>query len=529
MAARVDFDIEIHLGAGAYVCGEETALLESLEGKRGVPRNRPPYPVTHGYLQQPTVVNNVETLCAAALIALGGAERYRSLGTGRSPGTKLLAVAGDCTRPGVYEFPFGVTVQQVLEESGAAGAQAVQVGGPSGVCIDASEFGRRIAFEDLACAGAITVFGPGRDLFEVARNYTRFFAHESCGFCTPCRVGTSMLAHIMDKIHAGNGSQNELEEMARLNSVLLKSAHCGLGHTACNPVLDTLKRFRPSYVRRLGSHTFTPGLRSRRSAGRGAPRHRPRRPRRPPGESAVSDRPTFVLDGTEIPFEPGQTVLQAALAAGRYIPHLCYHPEFEPHGSCKLCTAATGGRTITACTRRAEAGMEVQSNTEELNELRRTLVQMLFAEGNHFCPSCEKSGNCRLQASGYDLGVMAAGFRHLFPDRPVDASHPELLLDFNRCILCELCVRASRDVDGKSVFALSGRGIDKHLIVNSPSGLLRDTDVSIADKAVDVCPVGVILRKGTGFEVPIGQRRFDLSPISAQALADAPRTDAGDD
>jgi [NiFe] hydrogenase diaphorase moiety small subunit len=243
----------------------------------------------------------------------------------------------------------------------------------------------------------------------------------------------------------------------------------------------------------------------------------------------VNDRPTFVLDGTEIPFEPGQSVLQAALAAGRYIPHLCYHPEFEPHGSCKLCTAATGGRTITACTRRAEAGMEVQSNTEELNELRRTLVQMLFAEGNHFCPSCEKSGNCRLQASGYDLGVMAAGFRHLFPDRPVDASHPELLLDFNRCILCELCVRASRDVDRKSVFALSGRGIGKHLIVNSPSGLLRDTDVSVADKAVDVCPVGVILRKGTGFDVPIGQRRFDLSPISAQALADAPRTDAGDD
>jgi [NiFe] hydrogenase diaphorase moiety large subunit len=276
--SRVDFDIEIHLGAGAYVCGEETALLESLEGKRGVPRNRPPYPVTHGYLQQPTIVNNVETLCAAALVALAGAARYRSLGTARSPGTKLLAVAGDCARAGVYEFPFGVTVQQVLEECGAPGAQAVQVGGPSGTCIDASEFGRRIAFEDLACAGAFTVFGPGRDLFEVARNYTRFFAHESCGFCTPCRVGTSMLAHIMDKIHAGNGSQNELAEMERLNRVLLKSAHCGLGHTACNPVLDTLKRFRTSYLRRLGSHTYTPAFdldgalaAARRATGRDDP------------------------------------------------------------------------------------------------------------------------------------------------------------------------------------------------------------------------------------------------------------------
>ena len=238
---------------------------------------------------------------------------------------------------------------------------------------------------------------------------------------------------------------------------------------------------------------------------------------------------TFLLDGEEIPFQPGQTVIQAALAAGGYIPHLCYHPEFKPHGSCKVCTVKVNGRTAASCTLPAQAGLEVESDTDEINDLRRTLVQMLFAEGNHFCPSCEKSGNCRLQATGYDLGVMTAGFRHLFPDRPVDASHPELLLDFNRCILCELCVRASRDVDGKSVFALSGRGIGKHLIVNSPSGLLRDSEISSTDKAVDVCPVGVILRKGAAFEVPIGQRRFDLSPISAQALADAPRKEPDHD
>jgi [NiFe] hydrogenase diaphorase moiety small subunit len=237
----------------------------------------------------------------------------------------------------------------------------------------------------------------------------------------------------------------------------------------------------------------------------------------------VNDAPTFLLDGQEIAFEPGQTVLQAALAAGRYIPHLCYHPEFTPHGSCKVCTAKINGRTVAACTTPAEASLEVESNTEELNELRRTLVQMLFAEGNHFCPSCEKSGNCVLQALGYDLGVMTAGFRYLFPDRPVDASHPDLLLDFNRCVLCELCVRASRDVDRKNVFALAGRGLGKHLIVNSDSGRLADTDVALTDKAVQVCPVGVILRKRVGFAVPIGQRRYDQRPISAQALEDAPR------
>jgi [NiFe] hydrogenase diaphorase moiety small subunit len=216
-------------------------------------------------------------------------------------------------------------------------------------------------------------------------------------------------------------------------------------------------------------------------------------------------------------------VLQAALAAGRYIPHLCYHPEFRPHGSCKLCTARVDGRMVTACTTPVRPGMEVQSDTEELNALRSTLVQMLFAEGNHFCPSCEKSGNCGLQALGYDLGVMTAGFRHLFPDRPVDASHPEILLDFNRCILCELCVRAAREVDGKHVFSLAGRGLTKHLIVNSESGRLVDTDVKVTDKAVEVCPVGVIIRKRVGFATPLGARRYDGSPISAQALADAPR------
>jgi [NiFe] hydrogenase diaphorase moiety small subunit len=237
----------------------------------------------------------------------------------------------------------------------------------------------------------------------------------------------------------------------------------------------------------------------------------------------MSEPATFVLDGEEIPFQPGQTVIQAALAAGSYIPHLCYHPEFKPHGSCKVCTVKVNGRTAASCTLPAQAGLEVESDTDEINDLRRTLVQMLFAEGNHFCPSCEKSGNCALQALGYDLGVMTAGFRHFFPDRPVDASHPDILLDFNRCILCELCVRASCEVDDKCVFALSGRGIDKYLVVNAESGLLADTDIALTDKAMEVCPVGVILKKRVGFAQPIGQRRYDPEPISAQALRDAPR------
>jgi [NiFe] hydrogenase diaphorase moiety large subunit len=254
------FDIDIHLGAGAYICGEESALIESLEGKRGVPRNRPPYPVTHGYLQQPTTVNNVETFCAAALIALRGGEWYAGIGTDKSTGTKILSISGDCGRPGIYEYPFGVTVRQVLEDCGAERPQAVQISGPSGTCIDTTEFERRIAFEDLPTAGAFMVFDDSRDIFEVASNFVHFFAHESCGFCTPCRVGTTLLCNVVDKLQRGKGSQYDLNQIFRLSRLLQSASHCGLGHTACNPLLDTIKRFRPAYERRLESLEFEPAF-----------------------------------------------------------------------------------------------------------------------------------------------------------------------------------------------------------------------------------------------------------------------------
>jgi len=255
-----DFDIAIHVGAGAYVCGEESALIESLEGKRGIPRNRPPYPVTHGYRQQPTVVNNVETFCAAALIAIHGGVWYREIGTTRSAGTKVLSVSGDCARPGIYEYPFGVTVRQVLADCGAERTQAVQVSGPSGICVGAAEFDRQLAFEDLPTAGAFIVFDESRDMFEVARNFAHFFAHESCGFCTPCRVGTTLLCNVMDKLAEQKGSLHDLARIERLARLLQASSHCGLGHTACNPLVDTLKRFRPAYERRLQSTEFEPAF-----------------------------------------------------------------------------------------------------------------------------------------------------------------------------------------------------------------------------------------------------------------------------
>lgn len=235
----------------------------------------------------------------------------------------------------------------------------------------------------------------------------------------------------------------------------------------------------------------------------------------------------FNIDEEPVPFVPGQTILEAAKAAGVYIPHLCFQPDFNRHGGCKLCTVVVNGRTQTACTHKAAVGQEVDVNTPELIAMRRSLVQMMFIEGNHFCPACEKSGACQLQALAYEFEMMSPHFVELYPHREIDASHPDVMIDFNRCILCELCVRASRDVDHKDVFAVAGRGLEARLIVNSPTGKLGDSALDVADRAAHVCPVGAIVIKRVGFSTPIGDRPYDREPISAEAesceLPESPR------
>ena len=222
---------------------------------------------------------------------------------------------------------------------------------------------------------------------------------------------------------------------------------------------------------------------------------------------------TITIDGKEIPFEEGQTIIEAATAAGIYIPHLCHNPDYEPHGSCKLCTVKIDGRSCTACTFPAMEGQDVINSSQELADDRKRITQMLFVEGNHFCPSCEKTGNCQLQAVAYHLNMLDNHYPHFFADRELDASHPDLLIDHNRCIFCNLCVRASQQEDGKNVFAISGRGINKRLIVNSESGLLKDSDIEINDCAAHICPTGAILIKRTGYTVPIGKRLYDHKQI----------------
>jgi [NiFe] hydrogenase diaphorase moiety large subunit len=244
-----DFDIRLQFGAGAYVCGEESALIESAEGKRGEPRDRPPFPVEKGYLDQPTVVNNVETLCSAVKILLNGGEWYTTLGTANSTGTKVLSISGDCRYPGVYEVEWGFSVKDILEMTGAdqEDVQAVQVGGPSGTLIGPKEFNRLLCYHDLATGGSLIIIGKQHNLLkDIVTNFTQFFINESCGSCSTCRNITFQMKEKLEKILDGKGIEKDIDDLMEWGKIL-KVSRCGLGQTSANPIVTSIRNFRHLY------------------------------------------------------------------------------------------------------------------------------------------------------------------------------------------------------------------------------------------------------------------------------------------
>ena len=242
-----DFDIRIQMGAGAYVCGEETGMIDSCEGRRGDPKNRPPFPVQKGFRGLPTIINNVETFCCAARIVEKGAEWFSSMGSGSSPGTKLLSVCGDCDYPGIYEVPFGIRLNDLLKIAGASNPYAVVVGGASGLIVGKDNYSRSISYDDLSTSGAVIVLNKERDLFRVVEKFTGFFMDESCGHCTPCRVGTYLLRMRLKDIREGRGSESDISYLEHLGKVMKTASRCALGQVAPNPVFSTLKSFRSIY------------------------------------------------------------------------------------------------------------------------------------------------------------------------------------------------------------------------------------------------------------------------------------------
>ncbi|MFC2135976.1 NADH-quinone oxidoreductase subunit F [Bacteroidota bacterium] len=239
-----DFDIQIRLGSGAYVCGEETALIESLEGQRGEARNRPPYPVNTGFMGKPTSVNNVETLSAVPHIVNKGSDWFKKHGTDFSTGSKLFSVSGDCEKPGVYEMPWGTKISKMLKIVGAENAKAVQVGGASGVCLSKEHFDRTLAFEDVATGGSIMIFNESRNMLDVLKNYMEFFVEESCGQCTPCRIGNIKLLEGVEMIEKGKYTFGHINKLKELGKTMQVASKCGLGQSSPNCFLSLLENFK---------------------------------------------------------------------------------------------------------------------------------------------------------------------------------------------------------------------------------------------------------------------------------------------
>jgi len=238
-----DFDIRIQMGAGAYICGEETALIESMEGKRGEPRIKTYFPVERGFLLKPTIVNNVETFCAAARIIEMGAPEFRDMGTEQSPGAKLLSISGDCEKPGIYEIEWGMKVNELLNLCEAHDTKFIQWSGPSGTLLSSEDFNREISYEDLICGGSIMIFNSKRDIWDLISNFSQFFVDESCGLCTPCRAGNYLVGKRLNKIRIGKGNNEDLLELRKWADIIKNTSRCGLGKTSTNFVLDAIEKF----------------------------------------------------------------------------------------------------------------------------------------------------------------------------------------------------------------------------------------------------------------------------------------------
>jgi len=220
----------------------------------------------------------------------------------------------------------------------------------------------------------------------------------------------------------------------------------------------------------------------------------------------------FTIDGVICMAEKGQTILDAATANKIYIPTLCNLPGIKPRGSCRVCNVKVNGKFMTACTTPVAEGMEVENNTEDIKDVRKSIIELMFVEGNHYCPYCEKSGNCDLQAIAYKYKIPAPRFPYQFPDREIEASG-KLLKDHNRCILCKRCIRAIKDDEGRSIFAFKKRA--HKVVINIDTKLSADMTEEMAQEAMDVCPVGAIIKKEIGFRVPIGDRKYDKEPIGS--------------
>ncbi len=481
-------DMVVHRGAGAYICGEETGMLESLEGKRGQPRVKPPFPAVVGAFGCPTVINNVETLCCATHILLRGAEWFKAIGTDeRNTGPKLYAISGHVERPGTYEYPIGVPFQTLLDGCGGMyrgrELKAFIPGGASAPMMKASDREIRMDFDTLAKAGsmlgsaAVIVMDDTTCMVTATLRLAKFFAHESCGQCTPCREGTNWM-----KILAAADRQRP-----------------GRGIRSRPPRARRAERRRDLALRpgrrRTGSRALAGGQMERRDPGKPARRAIS-------GDFAALLRPgsrslmpTLTIDGRTVEVPAGTNLIEAGLKVGVQIPHYCYHPRLSIVGQCRMCMVEIEGmgKLQAACsTQVMKDGMVVRTASPNAEEAQRAIMEFLLINHPLDCPICDQAGECGLQDYSYKHGQAFSRFRfeekRTYPEKERIPLGPTVMLNMNRCIQCTRCVRFTEEIAKTSELGFFERG--SHAEIGTFPGKPLDNPLSTC--VVDICPVGAL-------------------------------------
>ena len=496
------FDLEVRRGAGAYICGEETSLLESLEGKRGVIRYKPPLPALKGLFGKPTVVNNVISLASVPIILDKGGAYYRDFGMGRSRGTLTIQLAGNIKHGGLIEKAFGMTLRELIYDYGGGTitgrpVRAVQVGGPLGAYFPEKLFDTALDYEAFAAAkgmlghGGVVVFDDTVDLAEQARFSMEFCAIESCGKCTPCRIGSTRGVEVIDRIVAGKERAKNLELLNDLCDTMLNGSLCALGGLTPFPVLSALEHFPDDF------HKPVAAVRS------GGIKERPMpliheldygTPERNSGTMVALE-----IDGQKVEVPAGTSLMRAAAMIDAKIPKLCATDSMEPFGSCRLCLVEIEGRRgfPASCTTPAEAGMKVKTQSPKLAKLRRNVMELYISDHPLDCLTCGANGNCELQDMAGVVGLRDVrygydGANHLHSTK--DESNPYFTFDPSKCIVCSRCVRACEEIQGTFALTIDGRGFASVVSPSEHQPFLESECVSCG-ACVQACPTATLIEK----------------------------------
>ena len=486
-----DLELVVHRGAGAYICGEETALLDALEGKRGNPRLKPPFPAVQGLYGGPTLINNVETLSNVPRIVANGAEWFKGFGTEQSPGTKVVSVSGGVRRPGNYEVELGIPTRELIY--GLAGGplegrevKAFYPGGSSSPVLTAEEgLDLPYSFEAMAEAGSmlgsgsVIVADDSVSIPHMALRTARFYHHESCGKCTPCREGTNWTVKMLERVVRGEATPMDLDIVASVQENIIGHCLCVLGDSMAMPVGAMVRKFRDEF-----EQVMARGRRSRTGRRRAPPRRW--------SVDMSGNEVTLIIDGREVTATEGEMLHDAAKRGDVEIPVFCYEPKLgEPVGACRMCLVEIEGipKLQTSCSTPVRDGMVVHTRTDQVKHAQSAVVEFLLVNHPLDCPVCDKGGECPLQdiSMGWGPGKsrMIDDKRHF--EKPIELS-PLVAIDRERCILCYRCVRFSQEVAEDEQLQLLERG-DRTFVGTFDD---RPYIAPFHGNITDLCPVGAL-------------------------------------